>query len=199
MRSVGMCVGLACVMGVVGQASAAPVQWAGNGHFYEVISVPGSLSWEAASAAAVARGGTLATLTSQAENDFVFALADNATFWAGSSGPWLGGFQSPATADPAANWQWVTGEPWAYTNWQTAQPNDAQGLRAEDKLQFGFGPRVNDWNDILSVDPNPSFVPIAYVVEIVPEPAGLLSVALGAIACLRRRGAVNRGEKARRA
>ena len=90
MRFVGMCVGLTWVMGLVGQVSAAPVQWAGNGHFYEVVSAPGSLSWEAASAAAVARGGTLATLTSQAENDFVFALADNATFWAGSSGPWLG-------------------------------------------------------------------------------------------------------------
>jgi hypothetical protein len=140
------------------------VSWSGNGHFYDVVSVPGTISWEDANAAALAVGGYLATITSQAENDFAFLLVNNATYWHGSSGPWLGGYQSPATNQPDANWHWVTGEAWNYTNWQIGQPNDAGG-KAEDKLQFGFAPRVSTWNDIMSIDPTPAYRPTAYVVE----------------------------------
>src|ERR1035438_3846734 len=119
-----------------GLASANPVSWSGNGHFYDVISVSGTISWEDANAAALAVGGYLATITSQAENDFAFLLVNNATYWHGSSGPWLGGYQSPATNQPDANWHWVTGEAWNYTNWQIGQPNDSGGKK-RDKLQFG--------------------------------------------------------------
>ena len=147
-----------------GLASASPVNWSGNGHFYDVISVPGTITWEAANAAAIAAGGYLATITSQAENDFVFLLVNNTTYWHGSSGPWLGGYQSPATQQPNANWNWVTGEAWSYTNWQSGQPNDSGG-KAEDKLQFGFAPLASTWNDIMSIDPTPAYWPIAYVVE----------------------------------
>ena len=62
-----------------GLASANPVSWSCNGHFYDVVSVPGTISWEDANAAAIAAGGYLATITSQAENDFVFLLVNNAT------------------------------------------------------------------------------------------------------------------------
>jgi len=147
-----------------GLASADPVSWSGNGHFYDVVSVPGTISWEDANAAAIAAGGYLATITSRAENDFVFLLVNNNTYWQGDSGPWLGGFQFPATQQAAANWHWVTGEAWNYTNWQIGQPNDSGG-KAEDKLQFGFGARVSTWNDIMSIDPTPAYRPIAYIVE----------------------------------
>lgn len=147
-----------------GLASANPVSWSGNGHFYDVVSVPGTITWEDANAAAIAAGGYLATITSQAENDFVFLLVNNATCWHGSSGPWLGGYQSPATQQPNANWRWVTGEAWSYTNWQSGQPNDSGG-KVEDKLQFGFASRVATWNDIMSIEPTSAYRPIAYVVE----------------------------------
>ena len=68
-----------------------PRELVGNGHFYDVVSVPGTISWEDANAAAVDAGGYLATVTFQAENYFVFLLVNNATYWHGSSGPWLGG------------------------------------------------------------------------------------------------------------
>lgn len=157
-------------------ALAAPVQWLANGHFYEVVSVPETISWEDASAAATAAGGYLATVTSRAENDFVFNLINNPAYWHGYSGPWVGGYQSPATQQAVANWRWVTGEAWSYTNWQPGQPNDSGGS-AEDKLQFGFGTLVNNWNDIQSVDPTPAYRPIAYVVEWESDPlAPLLEI-----------------------
>ena len=46
---------------------AARVQWAQNGHWYEVVVVAQPISWPAAQAAAVAKGGHLATLTSEEE------------------------------------------------------------------------------------------------------------------------------------
>lgn len=145
-------------------ALADAVRWPDNGHFYEAVSVTVPITWEEASAAATAAGGYLATITSQAENNFVFTLVNNAAYWHGSSGPWLGGYQFPATQTPSANWRWVTGEAWSYTNWQTGQPNDSGG-KAEDKLQFGFAPLTSNWNDIMSVDPTSAYRPTAYVVE----------------------------------
>jgi len=180
-------IGFALVL--AGPASATPVQWPGNGHFYEVVSVSGTTSWDDANAAATVAGGYLATITSQAENDFVFGLVNNSTYWHGSSGPWLGGYQFPATTQSDANWRWVTGEPWIYTHWQSGQPNDSGG-KVEDKLQFGFAPQVSTWNDIMSIDPTAAYRPSAYVIETVPEPStvGLLICgALGIIAYARKR------------
>jgi hypothetical protein len=85
-------------------------------------------------------------------------------YWSGSSGPWLGGYQYPPTQQPNANWRWVTGETWSYTNWQTGQPNDSGG-KVEDKLQFGFATLVSTWNDCQSINSTPSYRPIAYVIE----------------------------------
>src|SRR5688572_4259498 len=82
---------------------AAPVVWnsgpGANNHTYEAVLVPGGISWEDAEAAAVSRGGHLASITSADENAFVFALVSgNNAFWVLDSGshgigPWLGGRQ----------------------------------------------------------------------------------------------------------
>lgn len=143
-----------------------------NGHYYEAVVVSNGISWTNAKAAAEARGGYLATLTSAAENDFVFGLIDSATFWTlggspqSSFGPWLGGeFKSGV-------WQWVTGEPWSYTNWHSGQPDRASGV--EDKLMFWVrtaNVRQSTWNDVINYD-NPPGRPITYVIEWNTNPGG---------------------------
>jgi formylglycine-generating enzyme len=157
------------------RALAGPAEWTtasgGNGHLYEVVSVPGGITWDDAKVEAFASGGFLATITSQAENDFVFGLTDAPSYWRTgiSCGPWLGGFQSSSTSQPSTNWNWVTREPWSYTNWDTGQPNDSGG-KAENKLQYWkTGTRASTWNDTVS---NPTTSkPIAYVVESLPPRA----------------------------
>lgn len=179
-------VGAALVLVGVGRLEGAPVQWPVNGHSYEVIAAPGGITWEEADLAATDAGRYLATITSPEENAFVFGLVDLPEFWfkpmVSNRGPWLGGFQSPPTTIPDANWQWVTGESWNYTHWDPNEPNDSGG-RIEDKLHF-FGSSVTTggarspfWNDASNDQPGGN--PVAYVTE-VPEPAAL--VLLGACA-----------------
>ena len=129
-------------------AAATPVQWplseGGNGHFYEFVDMHGVLWTQARdSAAAMTWSGTsghLATLTSQAENDWVCNTLN--------PGPaWLGGYQAADAPSPSVGWHWVTGEPWAYTNWYPGEPNDG-GTGNEWALHFELGRPSCSWNDL---------------------------------------------------
>ena len=140
--------GLLLAVAWTGATQAAIYQWpvadGGNDHWYEPVAVPGGIAWTAARDAAVAKGGYLATIASEAENLFVFSLVDAPEYWLPRGtwnwGPWLGGYQDPAdTPTHAANWKWVSGEPWSYTKWMGGEPNDA--MQQEAYLEF-----YSDWN-----------------------------------------------------
>jgi len=151
-----------------GLAGAVPVQWTGPGanyHWYEGIHMPGGITWTDARAAAEARGGYLATATSEAENLFIFSLINDEAFWYNdpwnSMGPWLGGYYVGAegTMNPD-DWAWVSGEPWEYRNWAQGEPNFAD----EKALHFfgvGLFNRQPTWNNLQSENPGPE----GYVVE----------------------------------
>jgi predicted CXXCH cytochrome family protein len=89
----------------------------------------------------------LVTVTSEDEGDFVLSLIDDEKYWFQwdethnyvMNGPFLGGYQPAGSDEPDSNWQWVSGEPFEYTNWAydgmagdedprpNDQPNDATG------------------------------------------------------------------------
>ena len=108
-----------------------------NGHSY--YRSTGSMTWTSAKQACINMGGHLVTITSAAENNFVFNT------W--PSG-WIG-FTDEAVE---GQWRWVTGESVTYTNWNGGEPNNANN---EDYAQFVSGGR---WNDL----PN---VSLPYVLE----------------------------------
>ena len=138
-----------------GVAVAVPVQWTvasgGNGHWYEYVGdpVPAPSDWTSQQANAVARGGYLVTITSEAENRFI-----STTLGVGALGGctcvWLGASQnisSPTYSEPAGGWEWVTGEPMTYTNWASGEPSNTGG--SEDFLTTWFSPDATNvtWND----------------------------------------------------
>ena len=131
-------------------------RWPKNNHLYEVIRVPDGIHWEDANQAAQALGGHLATITSAAENDFVFSIASSSEE---RHGFWLGGYQLPGSSEPDGGWGWVTGEPWNYTCWDDGEPNNASE-GSEDRLHFHWenGP---SWNDLSASDESPR----GYIVE----------------------------------
>jgi hypothetical protein len=165
MRTIVTCV-LACVALLAApQTSHATLScWAlsegGNGHAYEPVLA--DVTWEQANAAATAKGGYLATITSAAENSFVYNLVTAPAYWVNEyGGPWLGGFQPAGSSEPAGGWSWVTGEAWGYTNWWwDNQPDNAGGT--ECYLQLHGGPLHGGayWNDL-----NPTVVLHGYVIE----------------------------------
>ena len=75
----------------------------GNGHQYAVVASSG-MTWNQANTQAQNLGGYLATITSAAENNFVFSLLNSSHFTGfNGSGPALGGFNAGTPANP--NWR----------------------------------------------------------------------------------------------
>lgn len=113
-----LCLGLAAPV----FAQTGPIQWDGNGHYYEFVEM--TLSWDEAVAEAESRTfmgvfGHLATIRSAGEQDFVFEqfVAPNP-----GSTPWLGGYQEEGAPEPDGGWRWITGEPFDFTAWGSAEP-----------------------------------------------------------------------------
>ncbi len=173
-----------------GLCKATPVQWSGNGHFYDAVLVgPSGISWTDAQNAATATGGYLVTITSPSENAFVYNLvSNNDNFWftdnAGSViGPWLGGYQYDKLAEPDGHWRWTTDEPWSYTSWSYGEGNNVEGV--EDYLVFyGFGTKNSAWNDYpingWSTEYWAPGLVRGYIIE-TPEPATIIIFTLGGL------------------
>lgn len=136
----------------VSLVNSGEVFFSGNGHLYEYVS--STLTWGNAKTAAEALSkygatGYLATITSQAENDFVSARLTNAG--------WMGASDSGSEGV----WRWVVGPEnntqfWSgniggstvggnYANWNTSEPNDSGSN--EDCGQFLSG-ASGKWNDL---------------------------------------------------
>jgi len=76
---------------------------------------------------------------------------------------------SPNYSEPAGGWKWVTGEPWAYTNWHvpSGQPDNSGGREEYIRSNADWA-----WDDFPDNPINPSVQYISgYFVEYtVPEP-----------------------------
>lgn len=108
-----------------------------NGHSY--YRSTGSMTWTDARQACINMGGHLVTVTSAAENNFIFGL-------------WPSGWIGLTDEVTEGVWKWVTGEPYSWSNWNSGEPNNAGN---EDYIQFVGGGK---WNDL----PNNS---LPYVLE----------------------------------
>jgi len=117
-----------------------------NGHSY--YRSTGSMTWTAAKTACTNMGGHLVTVTTAAENSFIFGL-------------WPSGWIGLTDEVTEGVWQWVTGEPYSWSNWNSGEPNNAGN---EDYIQFVGGGK---WNDL----PNtslPYVLEFEYIVDYTP-------------------------------
>jgi len=107
-----------------------------NGHYYKVYDDVAE-SWKKAQTYCEDLGGHLATITSQEENDFLFAyIIDN-----GYKNAYFG-FSDHETE---GTWKWVTGEKVSYTNWAENEPNNQQS--SEGYGMFYYQYPDGKWND----------------------------------------------------
>ncbi|MBQ8983112.1 MAG: zinc-ribbon domain-containing protein [Lachnospiraceae bacterium] len=85
-------------------------------HRYEIIV--GDITWTDAKAACEARGGYLATITSEEEYDQICALADQSNV----KYLWLGA-NIHSVDDTWGQNGWLTGEAWTYERWYPGEPS----------------------------------------------------------------------------
>ena len=131
---------------MAGSANAVPVQFAGNGNYYEyhAFADPADIfnnTWEDAKAAAAGemfKGATghLATITTAPEDAFIFGLVSNNPI--GFAGAWLGG-KAPEgwLVGPEA------GTGFGYENWRINEPNNA----GYAYMSLGTGTTPGSWLD----------------------------------------------------
>jgi flagellin len=121
-----------------------------SGKEYQVVY--GTFTWHQAKSDAESRGGYLATITSQTELDYIVSqLPDYASKIAKA---WLGGTDE----NVEGQWEWVTGEPWVFTKWYTAQPD---GGTAQNYLwSGGLDYDGSAWDDLQNAT-----VPNSYILE----------------------------------
>jgi len=126
------------------------------------------LEWGPAKTDCEGRGGYLATLTSQAENDWV---ADHIMPGNPDVSAFAGGYID-APGDPWGHW--VTGEDWSYTHWFPGEPNNLGGM--EVVLEFANNGYWNDMPNTASLphicEWSPRHLEIAVIFRPARPPAG---------------------------
>ena len=114
---------------------------------YEAIA--GKMSWEEAMADAEAKGGHIATITSEEEWHAVLAELGSIP-----RGYYLGGTDEKTEGV----WEWITGELWNFTKWARNEPNNVFRSQYGDEDQLQTWTSTADgnrlWNDIYD-DQNP--------------------------------------------
>ncbi len=168
-----------------GRALAAPITGPitdpANGYQFYLLA---SDNWTDSEAEAVAMGGTLATISSAAEDQWVLNTFGNyggieRCLWIGFYDP----SQDQEGGSHASNFLWISGAPITYTNWNAGEPNGG-GSGGEywtemypynDPGGAAFVPGA--WNDVPNVSYpysySDNYGPIYGVVEVVPEPASV--------------------------
>ena len=140
-----------CEQGVQCIVGNYPVQWrvedGGNDRWYQLKRRSSVVSWASASEESVSLGGQLASILSEAEDVFVFSVADHPGAWQGYLGPWLGGWQVPGTGEPLGIWRWSSGEPWGYVGPDSTFPNNG-GPPGTDQSRLHYIDFVRKWNDL---------------------------------------------------
>ena len=131
------------------QNPIGPVTNPANGHQYYLLNE--QVTWNAAEATAITLGGHLATIRSSVEQDWLISFVTGQGL--GSGYVWIG------LNDRAVegNFQWTSGDPVLYQNWEAGQPDDQFGEDAvclsvpngkwldtlESFIGFAFAPNAN--------------------------------------------------------
>jgi len=131
----GLCLtGALLVTETAQAANSARVQWATNGHYYQLFEGT-PITWTNAKTACAGISAQLATITSGTENAFILSqlLAGRFSWYA------IGG-----TSKDSYIWSWITGEAYSYQNFSASGGGYPQHNGGQDYLAITADTRVNN-------------------------------------------------------
>ena len=121
-----------------------------NGHLYSLFDL--EYDWDTAKTQAENKGGYLATITSEEENNIITNLISE-----GSKNQYWIGYTDK---DNEGVWKWITGEESDYSNWGNGEPNNTGENGSEN---YGtYAKSTKKWNDTVN---NISSVGVIYEAE----------------------------------
>jgi len=174
---------LVIVMLAAGAAGAEYTWHSYGGHSYALTQC--RQSWIASEAEAALAGGHLVTINDAAENTWLASTFAN-TYCEGLDGIQWGVLANIGYYLNGNSWSWISGETVTYTNHYASFPEG--GTHAY--LHVDGHPYAPTWNANWPHTEPEGTMPAYGIMEIVPEPSGLLALAsgiLGMAGILRRR------------
>lgn len=171
--SVGFAFICASAADSVGSILQGPFTNLANNHVYYMLD---ESTWTAAETEAVSLGGHLVTINNSAENTWLISTFDPLATSAADSF-WIG----LNDIDAEGTYEWISGEPVTYLNWDAGEPNQLSG--SEDYCNmynhfYGTGTDTGFWNDNLDA----AYGVLAFgLVEVIPEPSPMTAVLVASI------------------
>ena len=147
--------------GAASAADAPAVEWkvsnGGNGHWYQ--GVVGSISWNNARIAAIARGGDLASIETLNEHNFIVSkiFSQKPSLFSNSWGPHIGGIQADGATEPSGGWSWVSGSALDCSIGLCDMDNNSD---AQNRLAYDTTGEIFAFNDVAptQTDNTPSYL-----------------------------------------
>lgn len=134
----------------INDPTASKIKNSSNGHTYEVITCG---TWSQCRDAAAAKGGSLVTIRSQAENDWLMSTFGASEFY------WIGAYYDGI----AKELKWVSGEPFVYQNWGPNQNGASVNGYPEEYCTHLFKPTPGFWNDVVCNYPDSTKAIVEYL------------------------------------
>lgn len=111
-----------------------------NGHYYYVYNIDAGSTWKEAKQYCELQGGYLATITSPEEQRFISSIVQNQekrSYWIGLT-----------DEEESGCWEWVTNEPFSYSNWAQNEPNQEHYVAIVSyDTEYDYPIFLGEWND----------------------------------------------------
>lgn len=116
-----------------------------NGHYYYIYNIDAGSTWKEAKQYCELQGGYLATITSPEEQRFISSIVQNQekrSYWIGLT-----------DEEESGCWEWVTNEPFSYSNWAQNEPNHGYGGKehyvaiVSYDTEYDYPIFLGEWND----------------------------------------------------
>jgi hypothetical protein len=164
-HTTGIVLAALTVVSAASAQSTQAVEWkvseGGNGHWYCVVRSDHFMTWSQSQSACLLSGGSLVSIGTQAESEWLYlSLVNRPDVWSFNGpyvvGPWIG------ARGASGNWRWDDGTAWSFSSWHPGEGPPSPDPREQFAHYFaGVSGAIlpsNSWGDYFDVAVTPTFL-----------------------------------------